>query len=753
MTGGPFFFMHKLISGFSLFLLLLSAPSLLFAQLRGEIRDASTNEPVSFAYVHLEEINRTTTADRDGSFRFQNVPAGSYVISVHRIGYITFTREIEFNGPENEPLIIQMQPQNISGDEVTITGSRAQTGGARLEHASTKIVGEELRRNLGTTLSETLTNQAGFSERSSGPAPGRPVIRGLGNERVLILRDGERTGDVSAQSADHGVSIDPMGAEEIEIARGPAALVYGANAIGGVINVVKNHIPNTVPNQFTGSASLNGKSVNSEASAAVDMIVPWKNWAATLDLNGRTGQDFSTPEASIENSYLMNTNNTVGLSRVGGNGYIGGSFSTYLSDYGIPPDPNGGHPNGVDIEMRKYQADFRGERILDHPFFRTVEARYTFVNYNHIELESNGNLGTEFGKLTTNVSIKSNTNGWSIFDEGSMGIWGEMQDYAVRGAQTPDSDFYSAAAYVIQEGDAGDLHYEVGARFEAVQARPEEERRSTRIGQIETRSFLGLASSVSLIYSLTDQLFAGTTIMHSFRAPTLEELYSEGPHLAAYSFEIGNPQLEPERGLGTELFLRYRSSRIKAELAGYRNKFQNYLFPRDTGEQSISDPALNNFQFIGAEAEFYGFELSADLQLHPQFNVGGNLSYTRAERTVSEEEQQVTGFTGDTRPLPMIPPLQGAFFVRFSQGNFTATTRAVMADEQTRLAEFETETDGYTLLNASLQYRIDQPQLLHTITLSGKNLLNTTYRNHLSRIKEVFPEPGRSISLLYRIYF
>lgn len=728
-------------------------PGTILAQLRGEIRNASTGEPVSFAYVHLEEINRSTTADNNGIFRFQNVPAGTYVISVHRIGFKTFTREIEYDGTDSNLIDIRMQPQNVSGEEITVTDSRVQTGGARLEHASTKIIGEELRRNLGTTLSETLSNQAGFSERSSGPAPGRPVIRGLGDERVLILRDGERTGDVSAQSADHGVSIDPMGAEEIEVARGPAALAYGANAIGGVINVVKNQIPNTVPNNITGSASLNGKSVNTEASAALDMIVPWKNWAATLDLNGRTGQDFSTPAASIENSYLRNTHNTAGLSHVGKNGYIGGSFSTYLSDYGIPPDPNGGHPNGVDIEMRKYQADIRGERILDHPFFRTIEARYSFVNYNHVELESNGSLGTEFGKLTTNVSVKSNTNGWAIFDEGSMGLWGEMQDYAVRGADTPDSDLYSGAAYIIQEGDAGDLHYEVGSRLESVHSRPDEERVSSRIGQIENRSFLGLASSASLIYGLTDRLFVGTTVMHSFRAPTLEELYSEGPHLAAYSFEIGNPQLDPERGLGTELFLRYRSSRINAEVVGYRNKFQNYLFPRDTGEQSISDPSLNNYQFIGTEAEFFGFELSANVQLHQRLTVGGNLSYTRAERNVSEEEQQLTGFNGDTRPLPMIPPLKGSFFVKYSQGNFTATTRMVLADAQTRLSEFETRTEGYRLLNASVQYRIDQTNLLHTISLSGKNLLNTTYRNHLSRIKEVFPEPGINISLLYRIYF
>lgn len=739
---------------FALALSLLIIPADLYGQLRGEIKDASTDEPVPFAYIHLEQINRTTTADRNGEFQFQNIPSGTYIITVHRIGFNTYSREFEYDGDGTEPIIIFMRSETFSGEEITVTGTQDQTGGARLEHASSKILGEELRRNLGTTLSETLTDQAGFSERSLGPAPGRPVIRGLGDERVLILRDGERTGDVSAQSADHGVSIDPMGAEEIEIARGPAALAYGANAIGGVINVVKNQIPNTIPNRLGGTGSLNGKSVNSEASAAIDLIIPWNKWAATLDLNGKIGQDFSTPGGTIVNSYLETTHNTAGLSYVNSNGYIGGSASAYLSNYGIPPDPNGGHPSGVDIEMRKYQGDVRGERILNHSFFKTIEARYSFVNYNHIELESDGSLGTEFGKLTTNASINVNNNGWGIFSDGSIGIWGELQDYAIRGARTPDSNQYSAAAYIIQEGDAGDLHYELGARFEAVQSVPDQRRASLRIGQIEKRSFMALATSASAIYGLNDNFFAGTTLMHSFRAPTLEELYSEGPHLATYSFEIGNPQLDSERGIGSELFLRYRSNRINAELAGYRNEFQNYLYPSDTGRQSISDPALNDYQFVGTEALFYGVELSADLQVVAQISVGGNLSYTVADRSVSEDEQAAdTGYNDDTRPLPMIPPLQGSVFMRYSSGNFTATSRLKIAAKQTRLGEFETETDGYQLLNASLQYRIDHAGFMHTVSLSGKNLLNTTYRNHLSRVKDIFPEPGRSISLLYRIYF
>ncbi|MDZ7719261.1 MAG: TonB-dependent receptor [Balneolaceae bacterium] len=615
------------------------------------------------------------------------------------------------------------------------------------------MLGEELRRNLGTTLSETLQNKAGFNERSSGPAPGRPVIRGLGDERVLILQDGERTGDVSAQSADHAVSIDPMGAEEIEIARGPAALSYGANAIGGVINVVRNQIPTSVPSSVTGSVSIQGKSVNNEGSAALESSIPIGKLAMNLDVNGRTSSDFTTPEGTVENSSIRNTHNTAGISYIGKRGYIGGSASYYYSEYGIPPDPLGGHPSGVDIEMSKFQFDLRGERTFNDSFFRLAEARYSFVNYNHVELESNGAVGTEFGNLTANSSFKIHNGEWGVFDGGSAGIWAEWQDYAVFGARTPDSNQYSAAAYLIQEGDAGALHYELGTRFEYVLSKPKEERISNRIGAIEERSFSALATSASAIYGFTNKFFVGSTYMHSFRAPTLEELYSEGPHLAAYSYEIGNPELDSERGIGLELFFRYRSNRFTAELAGYRNDFQNYLYARDTGEQSVSDPSLNNYQFVGESALFYGTEFSANAQISDQFSVGGTLSYTLAERDVSEEEQEVTGYDGDTRPLPMIPPLQGSIYGRFSKNNFTATVRYKLSDKQTRLGEFETKTEGYGLLSATVQYRFSTSGILHTVSLSGSNLLDNTYRDHLSRIKEVFPAPGRNINLLYRLYF
>lgn len=730
-------------------------PAVLQAQFRGEVRDAQTREPIPFAYVHLAEINRTATADKDGIFSFQNVPSGTYTLSIHRIGYKTYTSQIRVEDESNltDPVLFLLTPESVMSKEITVTGQAEKVSGSRLQHASSKIIGEDLRRNLGSTLAETMKNQPGFNQRSLGPAPGRPVIRGLGDERVLILQDGERTGDVSSQSADHAVSVDPMGAEEIEIARGPAALAYGANAIGGVINVVKNQISTSVPNNLSGTFSLLGQTVNSEAAASFDASIPYRNWVANLDLNGKNGTDYSAPGGNITNSYLQNTQNTIGISRVSNQGYIGASASYYISRYGIPPDPNGGHPNGVDIEMDKLQFDVRAERIFRNSFISLLEARYSFVNYDHSEIESNGTLGTRFGNLSTNVSLKGNNRSWWIFDNGSFGIWGELLDYAVIGARTPESNQYSGATYIIQEGNSGNLHYEVGARFEYVLSRPDEERNSPRIGLIEQREFAALASSASVIYGLADDLFLGSTAIHSFRPPSLEELYSEGPHLAAYSFEIGNPQLNAERGLGLELFLRYNTNRIQSQLTGYSNRFSNYLYARDTGEQSISDPSLNNFQFVGEKARFWGVEFSGEVRITSGLTAGGLLSYTFAERNVSEEEQSVTGFTASTRPLPMIPPIQGALYLRQKIDNFTLSARFSSTGRQTRLGEFETPTDGYNLLNASVQYRFSTPNLLHTVSLSGSNLLNTEYRNHLSRIKDVFPAPGINLSLLYRVYF
>lgn len=719
--------------------------------LSGTVLDSETGEPVSFAYVHIEELNRTAVADADGQYQLKNIPAGNFTLSIHRVGYRTQTKEISIKEAD-EVIDIKLRPTVLGSQSVDVVGAAENLEGSNLEHASKKVFGSELRRNLGNTLSQTLSNLPGFDERKMGSAPGRPVIRGLGDERVLILQDGIRSGDVSAQSSDHAVTIDPISAQEVEIARGPQALAYGANAIGGVINVVRNQIETSVPSQTTGNFTLNGESVNTGGSTALDVTLPYKDFAVSLNLNGRLAGDTSTPIGTTDNTYYRSTNNAAGVSWVRDWGYVGGAFSTYFNNYGIPPDPQG-HPEGVDIEMQKFQYDLKSEILIDGDFLEVVEGDFSVKNYTHREIESGGALGTQFGLVTTNADLKAKHNSVGFLDQGSFGLWGEIEDYAVIGAGTPDANSYKFGAYLIEEADFGKLHLEGGLRFDWVLNKPDEEFNSNLIGQVRERSFPALASSAAAIYSLNDRVSIGTSLLHSFRAPSLEELYSEGPHLASYSYEIGNPELDPERGLAKELFVRYQSDRANAEAAVFHNGFSNYLYAQNTGQPNNSRPDLINYQFVGTEAVLYGAEFSGEFQVFTNFVLDGSVSYTIAERNVSESEQQNSNYDSDTRPLPQIPPVKGKASFKYTKSGFELGTRVRVTGEQNRTGEFETPTDSYTLLDAFSQYRLEGGNLLHTFSLNINNLLNTEYYDHLSRIKDLRPQPGINVSFLYRVYF
>ncbi|MFH5883411.1 TonB-dependent receptor [Halalkalibaculum sp. DA3122] len=721
--------------------------------LAGTVTDRDTGEPVAFAYLHLEEINRTVTAHSDGSFEFTNVPTGSYTLSVYRVGYQTISQTVRVAENETTEIAVSLRPTVLNSEAVEVIATDERGTGSSLEHASKTISGTELRQDLGTTLASTLDEVPGFSSRTMGSAPGRPVVRGLGGERLLILQDGERTGDVSGQSADHAVTVDPMSAEKIEIARGPAALQYGSNAIGGVINIVRNQIATSQPDHLHGSASLQGESVNTGAVAGLEASAPLgKTLALKLDGNLRSARNTATPEGKLENSGILSTNNALGLSYIRPWGYAGLASSVYFNNYGIPPNPEGGHPQGVDIEMRKYQSEAGSEVFLNNSTFKSIKADISYKNYYHREIEASGDIGTEFGVLTGNASVFARHGTLAFFDSGKMGLWGEAKNYAIQGARTPDSDSYSLAGYIIEEKDVGALHLELGARFDYVETTPAQRDPDSQIGFIRERSFSALASSATAIYDLGNGFFTGTTWIHSFRAPSQEELYSEGPHLASYSYEVGNPDLDPERGLGKELFFRYKTSTTTTELSFYHNSFDSYIYPRNTGQPSARFPSLNVYQFTGVDALFQGVEASSQVQLLDFWALSGSLSYTHASRKLNNQEPGAEA--GATwHPLPMIPPFKGSLGLKYAKGGFQVGSNLRLAARQTRTGDFETPTEGYAVIDLFGQYRLQSGAVLHTFSLNAENILDTTYRKHLSRIKEIRPEAGFGVSLLYRIYF
>src|SRR5699024_7163229 len=277
--------------------------------------------------------------------------------------------------------------------------------------------------------------------------------------------------------------------------------------------------------------------------------------------------------------------------------------------------------------------------------------------------------------LPSYATIKEHHADLGLLANGTVGLWDEHKGYAVRGAHTPDSDSYSFSAFAVEETDWGDLHLEAGLRYDYNRTVPAKNEPHSSIGNIRSRTFQALASSVSAIYNIGQNYYLGGTLMHSFRPPSQEELYSEGPHVASYSYEIGNPDLDPERGLGKELFLRYRGGSISAELTGYHNSFSNYIYPQNTGETNDNFPSLNNYQFRGADSRIYGAEASAEIELISGLAFDGTFSYTYGERDLTAKEQKLDPEAAATRPLPMIPPFKASAGLTYAYERFRLVGR------------------------------------------------------------------------------
>ena len=433
--------------------------------IKGQVLDATTRESIPFTYIHIEELNRTTTTDVDGYFEIGNMPTGEFQLAAHRLGYKSKHISISIEeGIPSQEIEILLTPTLLSSQSIEVTAQHV-TNGAHLTHSSKKLFGDELRQQLGSTLAQTLSNMPGISQRTMGSTTGRPVIRGLGDERLTILEDGIHSGDISAQSSDHAVTIEATSAQEVEIARGPAALAYGANAVAGIVNVVSNKISSTLPNSLSGTLSLSGETVNTGGATALSVSAPYKSIAINAHLNGRTALDTNTPLGRIDNTYTNSLSTSLGASYIKDWGYIGGSIGYYDNTYGIPPDPNG-HPDGVDIDMEKFQYVLKSEYVFQNSFLKVWETNFSINNYNHKEFENDSTIGTEFGLVTTNLRSSFSHGSLGFLEKGNFGISFQHEDYAVNGAATPNSNSYSLGLFVVEEKDFQNLHLEAGLRFD-----------------------------------------------------------------------------------------------------------------------------------------------------------------------------------------------------------------------------------------------------------------------------------------------
>lgn len=761
--------LYSLVTGLSL----LAAPAAaqpLSGTVAGVVVDAATGEPLPGAAVRLRELERGQATGPDGGFRFEGVPARAYTLAVQFLGYLPAEQRVQVAPGETARVTLALESSALDLPGLVVTGTARERGVAETYQPTTVLSARELQRALGPSLAETLHDVPGLHAAYNGPAASQPTIRGMGGDRVLVLEDGQRTGDLATTAADHAVSVDPLSAERIEVVRGPAGLLYGSNALGGVINVWRGDVPRTRPDGLSGTVTTTAESVNRGGGGQLTLSAPAGPLAVRVEAGGRVAGDTRTPAGVLPSSDLRSVSAAAGASLANGWGFVGAAYRFFDAAYGVPGTFDGetipgAHEGGVEIEMRRHVARFEAAHLTGFGPIETLEADGHLTHYTHDEIEDRSGetprYGARFAQTSADLALTArHSHDLGAFTtEGAVGLSGFGRDLGVRGGYTGtrSATEYGGAAFVYEEFEREPVRFQLGARYDLRRIAPTDERPirlQDREVPVRPRTFGAASASAALLYDARPGWTLGVSAARAFRSPAAEELYSDGPHLADYSFNVGNPDLEPEIGLGADVFVRLTRPRVSFDVAAFVNRIAGYIYYRPTGELDYRERRFPVFQATSADALFLGFEGRAQVEVLPRLVLDGAAGYVRATRT------------GDGDPLPAIPPLSGRVEARYEVGPLSASLGWSGATRQGRvpgaipspldpamLIRPERPTDGYALLHASLGLRFERLGAVHTVSLHAHNLADAEWRDHLSRIKEVAPQPGRNLRLTYRAAF
>ncbi|SFB25966.1 TonB-dependent receptor [Azotobacter beijerinckii] len=624
------------------------------------------------------------------------------------------------------------------------------------------LEGDALILRREATLGETLDGLPGVRSASFGAGVGRPLIRGQQGARVKMLSDGVDTLDASSVSPDHAVSSEPLLAERIEVLKGPATLLYGGGAIGGVVNTIDKKVPTAVPEKgYEGELELRANSVANEGSGVFGITAGSGNFAVRVEGVKRQADDYEIhgSPSKQEGSYNDTDTFSLGASYIGERGYLGAAYSEQNNRYGLlghqhaechldgpaawhcgdeHEDEHEGEEHdehaeeGVPyVDLRQYRWDLRGELADPLPGFERARLRVAHSDYRHEEIEG-GQVDTRFDNDASDARLELTHQplfGW----HGVLGGQTLRRDFEATGeeAYVPPTITRNHALFLLEEYTAGAWRYEVGLRHEwqdiEAEGRPDTDHRGT--------SF-----SAGAVWSFAPEYSLGFSLSRSQRLPSAEELYADGPHAATRTVELGDPELDEETSQNLELTLRKFAGRTTFSLTLYRNQVDDYIYAADTGRDIGS--GYREIEYRQEDALFTGVE--------------GEVRFQASDATaVTLFGDQVRGKLLDGGgDLPRIPA--GRLGVRFDHAfasGLDGQLEFYRVDHQHRLADFETKTSGYSMLGASLTHHGTLRHADYQVYLKGDNLLDEKARDHSSFIKDDVVQPGRNLTLGVRMTF
>ena len=625
-------------------------------------------------------------------------------------------------------------------DPVLVTATPLARSQAELTSATGVLAGRDLALQQQSTLGETLSAQPGISSTYFGPGSSRPLIRGLGGDRIRILQNGTSTLDASTTSPDHAVSVEPFLVKRIEVVRGPASLLYGSSAVGGVVNVIDHRIETDLPERRVSGVldTRYGSAANEITYGGTTDIALFQadTRAVVLHLDGfqRDAGDVRTPAGRLDNSAIDSEGGSGGLSYVSDTFNAGLNYNGFNSLYGVVAEPD------VEIDLRQRRVDFAAEVKQEFGLFTGARLKLGVADYEHVELDA-GTPGTSF----TNEGFDGRLELLHAPLAGVTGAWGAQavrSDFDVVGAEAfmPPALTENHALFVFEENPINAFTLQAGARVERQSINT---RANANFPVSRSRDDTTLSLSGGVVYAINPAYAAAFSVTGTERAPNAQELYSDGPHIGTNSYEIGDPALDTEKSLGVELGLRKLSGFVTGSFNVFANRFDGFIFEEDTGALDPVD-GLPIYQFVQRDALFYGAELETLWHLHQgdrhNLDFKFNVDYTLARQSGGDD-------------LPRIPPLKGLVGLAWNRGPWSAGIDWQLVAEQTRNAPGESETDGYTLLSAHVGYRLVRGAFVHDLFIRGSNLTHEEARLHTSFLKNIAPLPGRSLTLCLRTAF
>jgi iron complex outermembrane recepter protein len=704
----------------------------------GRLYHSVSLKPIADATVAIEGTALETKSGPDGSYRIPDVPAGAHHLLVIAKGFVPARSELRV-GQAAVTLDVAVDPELHYSEVLSVSpDARSQFDAYQ---PTTVLAGQDLAKQLEATIGATLATQPGVAERSFGPGPARPIIRGLDGDRVLILEDGQRVGDVSSQSGDHGVTVNPAGSTRIEVVRGPATLLYGSNAIGGLVNVISDAIPTQRVSGTHGGATFDFGTAATDGGGAADVLVGNNRWAFRASGSGRRSGDVDTPEGTIDNTQSRRGFASVGLAYTGEKRYVGGSYGYDDVKYGIPFVEDG----NIQLTPRRHMVGLRAGADNLAGTFESFRVLFGTRRYKHDELEGE-EVGTQFENDTTDFNVQAKHRSIGRLS-GTVGGSFLTRAFSATGeeALSPPVDEHATALFVYEELTWPHVTVQFGGRVNWASFSPE--------GGLPARDFTDGSASVGLLYkpaAANDKLTFTVSLAHAARNPALEELYFFGAHPGNFAFEIGNAELGSETALGFDASVRWRHRRLGGELTYFRNSIDNFIFRNPISDEEFVErfpdeaAAVGEFpfvEFVARDSVLQGVEAHADVELGKGLFAEVGFDLVRGELRDS----------GD--PLPRMPPARFIGGLRYQASALQAGGEVIMAAKQDRVFGEETPTDGYNLLKLFASYSFGAGGAVNTITVRLDNATSELYRNHLSFIKDYVPEMGRNFKVVYSVRF